>query len=72
VENSPTKWNICFNIIATGLHLLDSNEAKPTFVGSENNQVCEHKDILYADDLEAATSSAGMLQKKQTWSLPSV
>ena len=64
LTNSPTKWVIVFDIIATGLRQLDTTEAIPTYVGGEDNEVYEHKCILYADDHKAASRRAEMIQKK--------
>ena len=62
--DSPTKWTINFDIIATGLRLLDSQENTPTLVGGEDNAVYEHKCILYADDHKASSTLSAMIQKK--------
>ena len=64
LTDSPTKWNLIFDIVATGLRTLDTRENVPTYVGAEDNGVYEHKDILYADDHKAASISAEMIQKK--------
>ena len=64
LTDSPTKWNLIFDIIATGLRLLNSQENDPTYVGAEDNDMYEHQDILYADDHKAASASADLLQKK--------
>ena len=64
VIDSPTKWTINFDIIATGLRLLDTQENTPTMVGGEDNDVYEHKCIFYADDHKASSSSYTMIQKK--------
>ena len=37
--DSPTKWDIVFDIIATGLRMLDNQENTPTLVGGEDNAV---------------------------------
>ena len=42
---SPLKWNAIFDIVATGLRLLDSNDGVSTWVRSEDNLVYRLKDI---------------------------
>ena len=62
--DSPLKWNLVFDIIATGLRILDQQEATPILVVSEDNEVYEHKDLLYADDHLAPSEQVEKLQKK--------
>ena len=61
---SPLKWNAMFDIVATGLRLLEADEPSPTYVAGEDNSVYHQKDCLYADDTKAASHSAEVLQRK--------
>ena len=63
-QDSPLKWVIVFDMVATGLRLLDTQEASPTYVATEDNYVYEHTDTFYADDHKASVARAEMLQKK--------
>ena len=61
---SPLKWNAMFNIVATGLRLIEAEEASPKYVVGDDSSVYRQKDCLYADDTKAASMSAEALQRK--------
>ena len=60
---SPDQYNYHDDVIKTGMSILDE-DAKPTLVGSEDNEVFEQPDNGYADDMESASHSEELIQEK--------
>ena len=60
---SPDKYNYHDDVIKTGMGIIDE-DAKPTLVGAEDNDVFEQPDNGYADDMESASHSEELIQEK--------